>query len=103
MVFISSVTSTSKSPASDDGGGRYPAHRKDVIHRTSKNGAPVLDGAVAWVDCGLYAVQDAGDHDFVLGEVKAMTAERTVSPLIFHRGAYGQISATKIGAENERL
>ena len=75
----------------------------EVIHRTSQNGLPVLDGALAWIDCDLYAVQDAGDHDFVLGEVKAMTAERTVSPLIFHRWAYGQVSAITITAGNERL
>lgn len=63
----------------------------EVIHRSSQSGLPILDGAVAWIECDVYSVQEAGDHLFVLGKVKAMTAERTVSPLIFHRGKFGEV------------
>lgn len=63
----------------------------DVVHRSSASGLPVLDGVVAWIDCDIFAVHEAGDHFFVLGRVNAMTAERAVSPLIFHRGKYGQL------------
>ena len=31
-------------------------------------GAPVLDGVVAWIDCDIEQVLDAGDHYIVLGE-----------------------------------
>lgn len=73
-----------------------PRHERfsDVIHRVSEDGLPVLDGAIAWVECAVYSVQEAGDHLFVLGQIKAMAAERTASPLIFLRGKFGQITCT---------
>lgn len=63
----------------------------EVSHRVSQNGLPVLDGVIGWIDCDVHSVQEAGDHLFVLGEAKVMTAERTVSPLIFHGGRFGQV------------
>lgn len=54
--------------------------------RDSASGNPILDGAVAWIDCTLHAVSDAGDHDFVLGHVREMAIESGKAPLIFHRG-----------------
>ncbi|QJU55662.1 flavin reductase family protein [Herbiconiux sp. KACC 21604] len=64
----------------------------DVAHRRSDSGLPLLDGAVAWIECSLYSVGDAGDHLLVLGEVEAMSAEGTVSPLVFHQGAFRQVA-----------
>jgi flavin reductase (DIM6/NTAB) family NADH-FMN oxidoreductase RutF len=57
-------------------------------------GTPRLNGAIAWIDCVLKDVIDAGDHHFVLAEVAALEAsarESTAdsSPLIFFRGSYG--------------
>jgi len=70
----------------------------EVTHRFSQNGLPILDGAVAWIDCDIFSVQEAGDHLFVLGEVKAMDAERTASPLVFHRGKFGQVTCVEVVA-----
>lgn len=60
-----------------------------VSHCISENGSPVLDGVLAWIDCNLHAVHDAGDHWFVLGHVQAMEVERPREPLVFFRGDYG--------------
>jgi flavin reductase (DIM6/NTAB) family NADH-FMN oxidoreductase RutF len=52
--------------------GRAPAVDpawKDVPHRLGANGVPILEGALAWFECRVQAVHDAGDHDLVLGEV----------------------------------
>ena len=56
---------------------------------------PVLHGAIAWIECSLYAVHDAGDHDIVLGRVERMEAIRDAPPLIFFRGEYGRFSAAR--------
>ncbi|TWB46967.1 flavin reductase family protein [Nitrospirillum viridazoti] len=64
----------------------------EVIHRFSENGLPILDGALAWIDCTLHAVHETGDHFLVLGEVVAMAVEGTASPLIFHQGKFTQIT-----------
>jgi len=61
---------------------RYPHHR-------GVTGAPLLDGALAWVECRTEAVHDGGDHDIVVGAVVAVAIEREVKPLLFFRGGYG--------------
>jgi len=52
-------------------------------------GAPVLDDALAWIDCRVWAEHDGGDHTIFIGEVLAGDA-REGSPLIYYRGGYGR-------------
>ena len=60
-----------------------------VSHRTSANGSPILDDVLAWVDCDLHAVYEAGDHFIVLGLVRDLEAAGSGMPLLFFRGSYG--------------
>lgn len=60
-----------------------------VSHRLSANGSPVLDDVVAWIDCVLEAVHEAGDHFIVLGRVCELDIARADQPLLFFRGEYG--------------
>jgi flavin reductase (DIM6/NTAB) family NADH-FMN oxidoreductase RutF len=64
-----------------------------VTHRSSWNGSPILDGVVAWIDCDLYAVHEAGDHYLALGLVKDLQVESDQRPLLFFQGGYGQFTA----------
>lgn len=50
-------------------------------------GAPVLEGVVAWLDCRMHQVVDAGDHVILIGRVVAFDYTGS-SPLGFCRGAY---------------
>jgi flavin reductase (DIM6/NTAB) family NADH-FMN oxidoreductase RutF/DNA-binding IclR family transcriptional regulator len=61
-----------------------------VPWRLSPQGSPVLEGALAWIDCGLARVDEAGDHLIVLGEVRSMDSYGGPGPLVFFRGGYGQ-------------
>jgi 3-hydroxy-9,10-secoandrosta-1,3,5(10)-triene-9,17-dione monooxygenase reductase component len=63
-----------------------------VTHRVSGQGLPILDGVIAWIDCTLHAVHEAGDHYIVLGKVEALNTERPSRPLLFFQGLYGQFS-----------
>lgn len=65
----------------------------EISHRISKSGSPVLDNVVAWVDCSLHAVHEAGDHYIVLGKVLELDINRPDQPLLFFRGQYGCFSA----------
>ncbi|MFI6516885.1 3-hydroxy-9,10-secoandrosta-1,3,5(10)-triene-9,17-dione monooxygenase reductase subunit [Spirillospora sp. NPDC050679] len=56
--------------------------------RASPNGSPLLDSALAWVDCTVETVHDAGDHYIVVGRVTAMDASAEGRPLLFFRGGY---------------
>ena len=63
-----------------------------VAHRMSDADAPILDGVVAWIDCDLYAVHEAGDHYIAIGEVRALGVEEPHPPLLFLRGEYGSFA-----------
>ena len=56
------------------------------------SGAPLLDGVVAWMDCELDAVHEAGDHDLVVARVHDLHVARETGPLIFFRGGYAGLS-----------
>jgi flavin reductase (DIM6/NTAB) family NADH-FMN oxidoreductase RutF len=60
-----------------------------VGYRREVTGAPVLEDALAWVDCRLWAEYLGGDHTIFVGEVLAGDA-RDGAPLIFYRGGYGR-------------
>ena len=63
--------------------------------RPAPSGAPILDKAVAWIDCTVEAVYEMGDHYFVLGRVTALDADPPETddegfPLIFFKGTLGR-------------
>lgn len=53
------------------------------------SGAPILAGAVAWIDCSLEHEYPGGDHTIVVGRVHELGADPSGEPLLFHRGRYG--------------
>ena len=59
-----------------------------LAHHVESTGAPILDDALAWVDCRVYAEYPAGDHTIFVGEVMAGNA-REGAPLRYYRGGYG--------------
>jgi 3-hydroxy-9,10-secoandrosta-1,3,5(10)-triene-9,17-dione monooxygenase reductase component len=52
------------------------------------SGAPVLDGALAWIDCEVHDVHEAGDHFVVIGRVRTLGEPCADRPLLFFRGSY---------------
>lgn len=65
--------------------------------RMSSAGLPILDDVVAWIDCDLHAVHEAGDHFIVLGRVHSLDVEHPHQPLLFFKGGYGQFSPLASG------
>ena len=60
-----------------------------VAFTAEVTGAPILDDALAWVDCRLWATYDGGDHTIFVGEVVAGDAVDG-PPLLYFRGGYGR-------------
>ena len=56
-------------------------------HRIGKTGDPLLDGAIASIECRLDQMVEAGDHDIFVGEVLACEA-RAGTPLLYYDQAY---------------
>jgi flavin reductase (DIM6/NTAB) family NADH-FMN oxidoreductase RutF len=59
--------------------------------RTSPDGAILLDGSSAWLDCGIEREIPAGDHDIVLLRVHDLDADPEVAPLVFHGSRYRRL------------
>jgi flavin reductase (DIM6/NTAB) family NADH-FMN oxidoreductase RutF len=61
-------------------------------------GSPIIDRAVAWIDCNVEQVYEMGDHYFVLGRVVALEADADHDgegpfPLLFFKGTLGGFAA----------
>jgi flavin reductase (DIM6/NTAB) family NADH-FMN oxidoreductase RutF len=70
---------------------RFASKQRDRFHdtpwRTASTGSPLLDDAVAWLDCRTHRHIDAGDHLILLGEVVDL-GHSPRAPLGFCRGNY---------------
>ncbi|WP_413811367.1 flavin reductase family protein [Streptomyces sp. OE57] len=60
----------------------------DVAWHPSPDGAPRVNGAVAWIDCEPEQELDGGDHLIVIARVLRM-ATGPGEPLVFHKGRLG--------------
>ena len=68
------------------GGAKF----EGVAYHMGANGAPILEGSLAYMECTLYASYEGGDHTIYLGEVQqAETVEH--KPLLFYRGGYREL------------
>lgn len=57
----------------------------DVEHGEGPGGAPVLTGALSWLECRVSGEHDAGDHVVVFGVVEAGSLQREGAPLTHSR------------------
>jgi 3-hydroxy-9,10-secoandrosta-1,3,5(10)-triene-9,17-dione monooxygenase reductase component len=64
-----------------------------IGYRTGTTGAPLLHDVLAWLDCTIEAVHEAGDHLIVVGRVHELDVQREGRPLLFYRGGYGRLGA----------
>ena len=46
---------------------------------------------LAWIECEIEAIHEAGDHEFVVGAVHELDVEREGGPLVFFRGGYANL------------
>lgn len=66
---------------------------------TAKTGAPVLNDALAWLDCTMYSRHTAGTHTIYIGEVQASSVvSPDEAPLVYwnrsYRGIVDPVSET---------
>ncbi len=71
----------------------------DFAHHPGRvTGMPVLDVAMAVIECRTRAIHDGGDHDIVLGDVASVDADpRVRRPLLYFEGGYHHIGPPATG------
>lgn len=58
-----------------------------------RTGAPLLTGALAWLECELVKVYAGGDHSIFLGEVLSSSCSDNDEPLMFFAGSLREFGA----------
>ncbi|HVJ15541.1 MAG TPA: flavin reductase family protein [Polyangiaceae bacterium] len=53
-------------------------------------GCPIIEGALAWMECKVAEVHSGGDHDIFLGQLFAVQVNDG-SPLVYFRGSYSSL------------
>ncbi|TSD95720.1 flavin reductase family protein [Skermania sp. ID1734] len=84
-------------------GSREPDKFAGIPWHPSPLGSPIIEGALAHIDCTVATVHDGGDHFVVFGRVQSLSeaASAAVSdskvqrPLLFYRGQYTAIEPDK--------
>ena len=64
---------------------------RNVAHRPGRHGVPLIEGAVAQLECSTYRRYDGGDHEIYVGEVIGLATDDR-HPLIFHRGQFHRLA-----------
>lgn len=89
-VFAVSVLGADQSDVSNHF-ARTTGDRFDgVAWRAGATGSPVLEEALAHIECATEQVVDAGDHLIVIGRVVDLDVDRDGAPLLFFKGGYGR-------------
>ena len=69
-----------------------PIHElRDVPYHPGVTGAPLIDGALAYVECRLAERIPGGDHTIFLAQVLSVEVASEANPLLFHRGKYPRL------------
>lgn len=67
------------------------AQFQSVETHRAVTGAPLLSGALGWLDCQVWKIHDGGDHDIVVGEVVAAGTGPDAAALGYFRSGYTTI------------
>jgi len=70
----------------------HPDRFDGVGYRLSEGGLPLLDGALAILECARHTAFEAGDHTIVIGEVTGGQVGEG-RPLLYYRGGYYDLPA----------
>ena len=62
-----------------------------VAYRIGGNGAPIIDGCIAHIECEVSEHTDAGDHTIFIGSVLDATVDQEAPPLLFYQGKYRKL------------
>ena len=71
-------------------------------HPSPGTGSPIIEGGLAWVDCRVELVHDAGDHELILGRVVELGVGEG-EPLLFFRSHFAVVAHDHHGhGDNDR-
>ncbi len=73
---------------------QHPEAAGASFDRTAQ-GTPVLQGALAYLECRLHSTQSAGDHTIFIAEVEEVVV-RDGEPLLYFRSQYRELQKSEV-------
>ena len=67
------------------------AHWHGIASREGAAGAPLIEGALGWIECRTSAEHPAGDHTFFVGEVLSVELGERAAPLVHVESGYRKL------------
>ena len=95
--FAVNILSVDQENISRQFANRGPKDFSAMNLTVAETGAPILVGALAYLDCRIVQNIRGGDHDIFIGELVAC-AMQDGQPLLFHGGRYGRLALSGSGA-----
>jgi 3-hydroxy-9,10-secoandrosta-1,3,5(10)-triene-9,17-dione monooxygenase reductase component len=62
-----------------------------IVTRPSELAEPLLDGALAWLECGIRSHHEAGDHTFFVADLLSVECNRPGPGLAYQGGEYRSV------------
>lgn len=88
--FVVNILSDSQEHLSRQFASREADKFQGVAYSAGLLGLPVLDGALASIECRLHSTAPGGDHTILIGEVVAMEIGDG-DPLLYYRSGYREL------------
>lgn len=63
----------------------------DVQWTATDSGAVYVHNSPLWLECRLYDVVGAGDHDIVILRIEGLSIQPDVQPMVFHRSHFHEL------------
>lgn len=87
-IFVVNILESGQEVLARRFADRHPDRFDGVGYHRSPEGLPLLDGALAYLECEHHASHPAGDHTLIIGRVIGGST-RDGRPLLYYRGGYG--------------
>lgn len=100
-LFCVSILSADQEPVCRTLASKDADKFATISHSASPLGSPIIDGAVAWIDCTMHSIEDAGDHFAVFGRVHRLEIAEAGLPLLFFQGGYGRFAPSSLAASDQ--
>ncbi|WAH38801.1 flavin reductase family protein [Alicyclobacillus dauci] len=88
--FAVNILSEEQITLSNHFASKLPDKLDSIPFRDGTLGSPLLDGALANLECRLANEVDGGDHMILFGEVMETHVDESKSPLLYFTGHYGK-------------
>jgi len=76
--------------------GEYAERFAGIDQQRAPSGRVIIPGCIAWFDCELHQIIEAGDHDILLANIRDFDCVPHGSGLVFERSQFGSTQLSSV-------